>query len=301
MKVMKWIATVMILAAVILGVGYYILETHPTPVHLAKRTADNLGKVHSAEAEVEMDYEGTVTVFKNDVQIGMGTKFDMEAVTDPSASHTNGSLTISFMGFDVDVPVESYVQKENGEPVLYMNIANKTWTKQKVNDPANTMPEIDTRAVTALLIHKIISGEIKAELAEETEMICDKEAYKLSFDISGKTLEELLNAAAAYNENAAKLAESLDLSGTGAHIDMWIYKDMKLPARIAIDCTALGSYLVQSMLEEKGLVGTATKFTAVVTFTQYNTIEKIEVPEEVVGSAVEGGGNSILNGLIPGF
>ena len=80
MKVMKWIATVMILAAVILGVGYYILETHPTPVHLAKRTADNLGKVHSAEAEVEMDYEGTVTVFKNDVQIGMGTTWKQSPI-----------------------------------------------------------------------------------------------------------------------------------------------------------------------------------------------------------------------------
>jgi len=301
MKVMKSIAAVMILVAVILGAGYYILETHPTPVHLAKRTADNLGKVHSAEAEVEMDYEGTVTVLKNDVQIGMGTKFDMEAVTDPAASHTNGSLTVSFMGMDVDVPLESYVQKENGESILYINIAIKVWTKQKVNDPANTVPEIDTRAVTALLIQKIISGEITAELSEETEMICDKEAYKLSFDISGKTLEELLTVAAAYNEKAAKLAENLDLTGTGAHIDMWIYKDMKLPARIAIDCTALGSYLVQSMLEEKGLIGTATKFTAVMTFKQYNTIEKIEVPEKVISSAVESSGNSILHGLIPGF
>lgn len=301
MKIMKWIASVMILAALILGVGYYLLEMHPTPVHLAKRTADNLGKVHSAEAEAAMDYEGTVSFFGKDVQFGMGTEFDLEAVTDPSASHTKGTLTLSFMGLDVDVPQESYIQKENGESVLYMNIANKTWTRQKVKDPANTMPQIDARAVGAVLIQKIISGEIKAELSEETEIICDKEAYKLSFDVSGKTLEELLNLAAESNEKMAKLAENLDLSGTGAHIDMWIYKDMKLPARIAIDCTALGSYLVQSMLEEKGLVGTATKFTAVVTFTKYNTVEMIEVPEEVIGSAVEGGGNSILNGLIPGL
>ena len=57
---------------------------------------------------------------------------------------------------------------------------------------------------------------------------------------------------------------------------------------------------MQSLLGKQDLAGAADRFMVTATFTGYNTIDSIEVPEEVVSSAVESP-ESLLGILIPGL
>ena len=57
---------------------------------------------------------------------------------------------------------------------------------------------------------------------------------------------------------------------------------------------------MQSLLEKQDYLGATDKFTVTATFTQYNAIERIEIPEEVISGAVESD-ESLIGSLIPGL
>lgn len=289
----------------------------PTAVSLAKKTVENLGKASSVKAEVSMEYEGSVSYSMLTAPIGIKMDFDVEAVKEPVVSHMAGKVDGSVYGFSIDVPVESYARQEDGEPVSYIKIGNGAWCRQEPENSASedgtSEPDADEAAgeggtslidvKTGLaLLQKIMSGEIKAELAGETETICDKEAYKLNIEIGGETLQQLLEAASeASAENAVTLPEGLDLSGTAAYVELWIYKEEKLPAQIRIDCAALGNTVMQTLLKEEDFNGVTDKFELEAVFTEYNTIDSMEIPEEVLKEAEGSSSEGLFDGILPGI
>ena len=56
----------------------------------------------------------------------------------------------------------------------------------------------------------------------------------------------------------------------------------------------------RAYLEDRDYAGATDKFTVTATFTQYNAIERIEIPEEVISGAVESD-ESLIGSLIPGL
>lgn len=284
----------------------------PTAGSLIKKMAENLGKAGSVKAEVLMEYEGSVSYSMLTAPIGINMDFDVEAVREPVVSHVKGTVDGSLYGFSIDVPLESYARQEDGEYVSYVKISNGAWSRQ---EPENSAPESDTAEAageggTSLidgktglaLLQKIASGEIKVELAEETEMICNKEAYKLDIEIGGEILQQLLEAASeASSEDAVSLPEGLDLSGTAAYVELWIYKEEKLPAQIRIDCAALGNTVMQTLLKEEDYNGVTEKFELQAVFTEYNTIDSMEIPEEVLKEAEGSSSEGLFDGILPGI
>ena len=67
-----------------------------------------------------------------------------------------------------------------------------------------------------------------------------------------------------------------------------------------IDSAPLGNTVIHSLIEAQDYVGATDKFTVSVTFTEYNTIDRIEIPEEVVSGAIESG-EDLIESLIPGL
>ena len=269
----------------------------PTAGSLIKKMAENLEKAGSVKADVSMEYEGSVSYSMLTAPIGIKMDFDVEAVREPVVSHIKGKVDGSLYGFSIDVPVESYARQEGGEYVSYVKISNGAWSRQ---EPENSASESDTAEAageggTSLidgktglaLLQKIISGEIKAELAEETEMICKKEAYRLDIEIGGEILQQLLEAASE--------------SGTAAYVELWIYKEEKLPAQIRIDCAALGNTVMQTLLKEEDYNGVTEKFELQAVFTEYNTIDSMEIPEEVLKEAEGSSSEGLLDGILPGI
>ena len=291
-----------VLAVVLIAAG--IMYFNPTPARLIGRMAGNLDKVSSVEAEVSVEYEGSVNISVLGMPIvapfALSTDLDVEAVTQPAVSHIEGTVSGSVYGVSMDTPLECYAQEEDGASTVYMSADHVHWLKHKAKDTDQEDPsfELDSKAVLGLM-HKIASGEIETTLAEETETICGREAYRINIGISGDILQQILEIIYS-SGNPASIPEGLDLSDADTECELYIYKKEKLPARITIDCAPLGNAVMQSLLEKQDYLGATDKFTVTATFTQYNAIERIERPEEVISGAVESD-ESLIGSLIPGL
>ena len=300
---MKKRVTAVLLAvlAIVLAAAAF-MYFNPTPARLIGRMARSLGKVRSVNAEVSVDYEGSVTVsvfgMPVEAPFTIGTDVDVEAVTQPAASHIEGTVNGSVYGIAMDTPLECYVREEDGGNAVYMSTDHVNWIRQKAKNPGveESSPKIDGKLVLGL-VRKIMSGEIKAERVEETEMICGREAYRINIAISGDILQQILELIYS-SGNAANIPEGLDLSDAGTDCELCIYKKGNLPARFMIDCAPLGNAVMQSLMEEQVFAGAADRFTLTATFTDYNTIDSIEIPEEVVSGAAESS-ESPFGSLIP--
>ena len=81
---------------------------------------------------------------------------------------------------------------------------------------------------------------------------------------------------------------------------LYIYKDDNMPARVQADCTALGGILIQEQIREEGLDLSTERFVVTVDFTEFNTIDSLEIPEEVKSSAKEGDVD-LFEDMMPGM
>ena len=302
---MKKRVTAVLLAvlAIVLAAAAF-MYFNPTPARLIGRMARNLEKVSSVEAEVSAEYEGSVTVrvlgMPVETSLMINTDLDVEAVTQPAAAHIEGRVGGTVYKFSADTPLECYVREEDGGSAAYMSTDSAHWIRHMTKESGNesSLNGSDGKLVLGL-IQKILSGEIKADLAKETVTICGQEAYRISIGISGDILQQIVEIIYS-SGNAVNIPEGLDVRDAGTKCELYIYKKKNLPARLTIDCAPLGNAVMQSLLGKQDLAGAADRFTVTATFTGYNTIDSIEVPEEVVSSAVESP-ESLLGILIPGL
>ena len=106
------------LAVVLIAAG--IMYFNPTPARLIGRMAGNLDKVSSVEAEVSVEYEGSVNISVLGMPIvapfALSTDLDVEAVTQPAVSHIEGTVSGSVYGVSMDTPLECYAQEEESGP-----------------------------------------------------------------------------------------------------------------------------------------------------------------------------------------
>ena len=263
----------------------------PTAVSLTKKTVENLGKVQSVKADTNVDYEGAVTIAQlgTDMDIKLSGDFDTEAVIGTGTSHVDGSVSTTLPIFgDISIPVESYQQIVDGGAVSYTNVFDTGWvkTESKEEDSKTSDFNLDPKAIFAIL-QKIVSGEIAAEPAEETEMLGDKEVYKMEVTVSGDLLNEMIKAAAEAEGEDSEALKDIDLTGADAGLVLYIIKDTKLPAKVSIDCTELGNVLMQKMSEDKSFTSKATKFEITMDNIEYDTIDELKIPDEVISSATD--------------
>lgn len=288
MKKSGIIALLLAVAVAAAAIAGFLLSK-PTPTNITRKTIKSLGKVTSFKSDVKMDYDGTVSVMGIEADFTLRGDFDQEAAVDTGVSHLKGSVgtKLPLIG-DVSLPVESYQQVESSGITVYSSMDGTKWAKsyQENAESENDDQWKDLKMVMGIL-HLISSGEIKAELAQETEMIGEKEAYRMDITISGEFMMQLLKEVAQAQGDAADIPQDLDLTGADAEVVLYILKKEKLPARITIDCTALGNILTNKYINNDTISAKAQKFLITVDAIEYNTVNGLQIPEEVKSSAVE--------------
>lgn len=305
-KVIIALFSVIVIAVAAIGVYRWY---HPTPLSLLKQMVKKLDSVDSFKAEMDMDLSGTVSIGGMQADLGLGSDLDMETVISAGTSHQKGILKISGLGLSYDAPMESYQQSEGTKMTTYSSANGGKWVKSVVDssqaeesaaDSQNVDVDLDSKLIVGM-IQKIVSGEIQTVLAEETETVCDKEAYRIDISVAGDLLEDLAKLIAQAMGEKVQIPNDLDLSSTKAVLVLHIYKDSKLPAALRIDCTELGNALLFNALKEQGIEGQADRFVFEIRVPEYNTIDSIEIPQEVISSAVDSEDTNILDTLIPGM
>lgn len=261
----------------------------PTAVSITKKVMKNLDTVKSVKGDISADYEGPASVEGIEFDLALNADFRMEAVVDSGVSHIKGSVGTELPVFgEISLPVESYMQTRDDGAVVYASMDGKNWLKLE-NDEENEQEtkKVPDYKVMLGILQKIVSGDIKAVLAEETEMRGEREVYRMDVNVSGELIGEILRAADDVSGEGSSISKDLDFTGADANIVLYIYKDEMLPAAATVDCTALGNLLIRDMLSENGVSVTADKFVITADNLEYNTIDELKIPEEVISSAEE--------------
>lgn len=301
MKKTRIIASLSVVVIAIAAlIGCSLLK--PTAIGLMRKMASNLDKVSSVKTNIVIDYDGAVSTAFGDLELGLDTDLDLESVKSTGVSHLDGTISGSVFGLSLDMPVESYMQTEEGALTTYTSVDGQRWIKSTSKPGENAEAQdfkLDGKTILAIL-SKIRDKEITADLAEETEKIGEREVYRIDIKVKGDLIGELVRASGSSGNQAAEALQNIDFSGADADIVLYIFKDDNLPARVQIDCTALGSVLIQEQLKEEGVDVRTERFVITADFVEYNTIDSLEIPEEVRSSAVEGDVD-LFGEMLPGM
>ena len=261
----------------------------PTAVSITKKVMKNLETVKSVKGSIRADYEGPASVEGIEFNLALNADLNMETVRDSGVSHVKGSVGTELPVFgEISLPVESYMMTRDDEAVVYASMDGENWLKLE-NDKENAQEteKLPNYKVMLGILQKIVSGDIKAVLAEETEMRGEREVYRMDVNVSGELIGEILRAADDMSGEGSSISEDLDFTGADANIVLYVYKDEMLPAAATVDCTALGSLLIKDMLRENGVSVTTDKFVITVDDLEYNTIDELKIPEKVISSAAD--------------
>lgn len=288
------LAAVLITAAVIGGLwfaGFFKL----TPMKLARRSMKELAKVQSFDSDVRIEYEGTIAFMGNDVDFSLISDCNLKGVVGTGTTYMNGTMgtKLPILG-ELSVPVEVYQQYRDTGMVTYTRFRNSDWLVNEVQ-PVQ-VPEggarfnLDYKVVLGIM-QKISEGEMKAELAEETEQLRGQEVYRMDISVTGELIREIVQALTASQGNNAALPDDFDISDGDAAIRLYIFKETRLPAKLVIDCTALGRAVIRNLLKNSAAgesVSTGTnRFVITADVLAYNTVDEITIPQEVISSAVK--------------
>ena len=297
-RILASLLAIVIAAAALAGCSFL----KPTAIGLIRKMAGNMDKVTSVKSSIVIEYDGSVNTGFGNLDIGLDADLDMESAKSTGVSHVSGTLSGSLFGLSLDMPVESYMQTQENALTTYTSVDGRNWIR-KTTDPGDNAGaqnfKLDGKTILAILT-KIKDKEITADLAEETEKIGDRDAYRIDIMVKGDLIGELIRASAASGREQAQALQDIDFSGTDVNVVLYIYKDDNMPARAQADCTALGGILIQEQIREEGLDLSTERFVVTVDFTEFNTIDSLEIPEEVKSSAKEGDVD-LFEDMMPGM
>ena len=207
----------------------------PTAVSITKKVMKNLETVKSVKGNIRADYEGPASAEGIEFDLALNADLEMETVRDSGVSHVKGSVGTKFpiIG-EISLPVESYMQTRDDEAVVYASMDGENWLKlqnDKENEQENGQEteKLPDYKVMLGILQKIVSGDVKAVLAEETEMKGEREVYRMDVNVSGELIGEILRAAGDMSGEGSSISEDLDFTGADANIVLYIYKDEMLP------------------------------------------------------------------------
>ena len=270
-RVFAALLCVFLLAAGTAGCGSKAAEPEKlTAESLIRQVQEKTDAMQSMEthADILIDMSGEA-LSSIGGSLSMDMDLDMQSTSDPIASYVKGTLTALIMNTDI----ESYtVLGEKDELLTYVGNQGQ-WTLQRVPFDQSAAESLDNSAV------ELLKNIDSITLAEETVNVDGIEAYLLSGTITGEDVTELMGAAGSIVGDYTG-GSQIDLSGLSVDIEYAVSKDDILP--LYTDLTFHGT---------EGLTGTEevqiTGMTMKMTYTGYDTVDSITVPQEVIDKAQE--------------
>ena len=211
------------------------------------------GKVDTSYAEMEMEYKMT----------------GLESLI--GAENSNKSLKYE---------AYSTGSREDGKFTNYVKTDDGNWTKTEVSVPITLLDGQSS-------IYKAIAdGKAEAKLAEGTEKVNGKEAYKMESVITGDLFQ---NALGGVDMAQSAGMDSVDLSKLSIPVTLYVYKDTKYPAKVEMDAKEFGeqmySQMTSSAVGTTGLEMNLKEFEIEMNFDDYNSVKKFTIPQDVIDAA----------------
>lgn len=240
--------------------------TRATPENLLRDMEKNSDEVESTL----MNFKMNMAMSDDSGDVNFGMDMDLEATTEPEASHGKGTVSMNMMGMNFDVPTEMYSVIEDDEYVTY-TLMEDMWTRE-VSDEEDVTGEVDSMA------ESMTEYADQFTLAEDLVTVNDQECFELTGELDGDIFGEIIQADLIDSLTGYGIDEEL-LSDMVFPCTIDIYRDSILPARIYFDMADTFA----SLLQDAGV--TVSECYVDVTFMEYDSVGEITVPEEAVSEA----------------
>ena len=284
------------------GCGLFSLGK-PTAASLAGKAFDNVEKSQSAEVKVSTvgDITATYEVLNIGMNLDLKTDVDMEMTRDPKRRKGTVSMGIGAAGQEQTINGEFYTDTaEDGSDVTYVSWNQGEWIK-KTGEPVeeadteeaeeNPIKIPDSLAKSVGLLKAMKDGSLAAELKEETVTVNDKEAYQISCMVGGELIKTMLLDEMTDKDDSTMDMEAIDWGNVSIPVELYIYKESELPARITMDVTSIASQLVEKMFKEAmtdlpldDLRLDVNSYVVDITIDRYDEIEAIEIPADAAAA-----------------
>lgn len=264
--------------------------------NIMKDAAEAFGNINSVKIESSMGVNVKMQMYGQEVPFSSNLNLTTDSTTDPDIMHSSGTLIMNVFGSNNDVNVEHYIVNRDGDagPLTYeKSFENNSWRLS--GSTANT-----TNLVTIVknLISQDISFEKKDLTEEESKGFGDKKITKVSGVVSHEMLKELLGSAVLSNTLlTTELAENKDYDFSKFNPELIVYvdSDTKLPVKLYMDLKqdfqnlldATPDSVSKDVPENSETKMTVESFTLSMDFDEYDNIDKIEVPQEVINQALD--------------
>lgn len=277
----------------------------PMDVETLTRKMDEACKnvtAESAEMDVAMELEIEAS------GVTMTVKMDIDATSmsqkEPAASYTELKMALELMGQKQESTMEMYGVLDGDTMVSYAyDSENSLWTKVEQTDYADYAAKLNEASfsLSELPLEKLT-------LAEEKELIGERECYVLTADIDGGYLSELINALiegelanmGEVNEQTQSVIDMLmeaDWSPVNMHMVYYVDAETFLPLQYTGEITGVGEVLngmFATLMESVGEeLPEDVEFTVEVptltlkgTDLRYEGVEVPAVPQEAIDNAM---------------
>lgn len=200
--------------------------------------------------------------------IDLSMDMTMKSTTDPVANYMKGN--ISFLGSELDM--ENYVVVEDDQILSYTGMSGQ-WMVSKMAYDKDSVEKINAAAAD------LLKSKDALTLKEETEDVEGTEAYIITGSISGEDVENLMGS---MESTLGSLTGSTEMNLDNISVD-FTYAISKA------DRNPLYMDMIFNGFEagEGDQKVTFSKFNMRTEYTNYDTVEAITVPQDVVDSAVD--------------
>lgn len=249
------------------------------------KAASNMAELESVHMDLVMEMETEMSIMGQSQAIDMRLDMGMDVQTQP-AMMMKLEGTVEMLGMEQNI--FSYME-QNGEAVdCYMSIDGANWEMGSLE--GDSAPTLEGA---------FVSIDVLAESAESFEKAGKEEimgstATRYDGKISGDSIKKIMSATDVYGMTDDSMGSFLDeLSpDMGAPASVWIDDENGMISRFEIDMTELmklmADELVAQAKEEAGeeeievdmVIG---KVVISATYSQFDSIEPIEIPAEAKG------------------
>jgi hypothetical protein len=254
------------------------------------------GNAKSVQVENTMNVDVKMQMYGQEVPFSSNLNLTTYSSLDPDIMHSDGTLIMNVFGSNSNVKVEHYIVNRDGDigPLTYeKSFEDNSWRLS--GSTANT-----TNIMT--IVKNLLSQDIafeKSDLTEdESKSFEGKNITKVSGTVTHEMLKELLGSAVLSNTLlTTELSENkdYDFSKFNPELVVYIDSDTKLPVRVYMDLQknfqdlldATPDSVSEGVPSDASTKMTVKSFTLSMDFSNYDNVDKIEVPQSVKEQALD--------------
>lgn len=279
-RVFVWLMAAVIVLGIISGCGKkkgeesteaaVSMEVSAAELVKKAQTVMNDASSVSGNMNLRMVMDYSAQGVEASLEMTMNQKVEM--TKNPEASHMSGTLGINLSGISMDM--ESYVVKDKDSYMTYTKTGSQ-WVKQSTQAGGTHVNAAETLAI-------LLKNESSLVLEGQEEKD-GKQLYKVSGTVSGDELLEVISSAGDI------LGNDVDSNGDiSAQVTMLIDAVSGIPAEMTMDFTESYNALIQANIAEQGFdEASVTEFVVAMSDYEFDKIETIAVPDEVIAAAVD--------------